>query len=196
MITAQDLLARVMNAPLACYSKQELWHRYLADIGPGDECLEFGVASGRSITCMAEMRPRTDFWGFDSFEGLPEAWGRCEKGRFRVDVKRLKFPPNVRLQIGLFANTLPGFISSQPLNRLRGVHIDCDLGSSTRTIFDALGEHIMAKKPLMLFDEFYNYRGYEDHEFGAFLEWVNKTETSFEVIGRDVLHKQVLIAIQ
>ena len=35
--------------------------------------LEFGVASGRLITTIAEQTPGP-VYGFDSFEGLPESW--------------------------------------------------------------------------------------------------------------------------
>ncbi len=190
-----ELLNRVMNCELQCHSKQELWHAYLSYIKPLDVCLEFGVATGRSINCMAAMRPRTKFHGFDSFNGLPENWGRVEKGRFKCNHKKIKFHPNVELHIGLFDDTLPTFIGDASLDALRGVHIDCDLGSSTRTVLSLLSDKIIEKKPMLLFDEFYNYSGFEDHEFGAFSEWLEKTDCQYRVVGRDVLHKQVLVEL-
>ena len=36
--------------------------------------LEFGVASGSSITGIAGEMPHRTVYGFDSFEGLPEDW--------------------------------------------------------------------------------------------------------------------------
>lgn len=194
-MTFYELKDRVMAAPFQAHSKQELWHRYLADIAPGDLCLEFGVATGRSINYMAATRPRTAFHGFDSFKGLPEAWGRCGRGRFRVNPKKLKFQPNITLHEGLFADTLPEFIRQPPTGRLSGVHIDCDLGSSATTVLTQLSDILLAAKPALLFDEFYNYKGFEEHEFRAFLAWINATGCAFEVIGRDVLHKQVMIQL-
>ncbi len=101
----------------------------------------------------------------------------------------------MKLRIGLFDQTLPCFLTEQPLPNLRGVHIDCDLGSSTATVLNALSENLVCKKPLLLFDEFYNYLGYEDHEFRAFLEWVNTAGVDFRVLGRNTKHKQVLIEL-
>ncbi len=38
--------------------------------------VELGVYTGRSIKKIAEAMPDATVYGFDSFEGLPENWGR------------------------------------------------------------------------------------------------------------------------
>ena len=54
--------------------------------------LEFGVATGRTITHMASRLPST-IYGFDSFEGLPEAWrSGFGKGAFAGSLPPV--PPN------------------------------------------------------------------------------------------------------
>lgn len=164
----------------------------MSSVESGDSCLEFGVWYGTSINWMANTRPDSVFHGFDSFDGLPEAWIKGHpKGHFKVDRTRLKWAPNVVIHEGWFEDTLAGFT---PEN-LKLIHIDCDLGSSCDTVFSKLEAPILEQKPLLLFDEFYNYLGYEDHEFMSFLKFVNRTGALFKVVGRNILHQQALIQI-
>ncbi len=185
----------VLEAPHKYLTIGQIWHHYLSGITTGI-ALEFGVWNGRSINNMAEIRPEASFHGFDSFEGLPEKWipGR-EVGFFATDLSKLKFRENITIHPGWFQDTLPRFIIPSE-SRIEGVHIDCDLGSSTKTILDHLGERLIHDKSLLLFDEFYNYNGYEDHEFKAFNEWVNSSGVKFDVVARNIKHQQVLIALK
>lgn len=185
-----------MQAPMKCDTRPEVWHRYLQNVSVG-YALEFGVWNGRSINYMAEIRPRSTFVGFDSFDGLPEQWTPAHPvGFFKTDPTKLKWRSNVQIQAGLFDATLPVFLDKRDTDKpIQGIHIDCDLGSSTQTVLDGLTPLLLKDKPLLLFDEFYNYSGYEDHEFRAFLEWVNKTNARFSVLARNVKEKQVLIAL-
>ena len=197
MITFYELRDRVMAAPMKCKTRGEIWHRYLTGITNG-HAFEFGVWNGRSINYMAEVRPDALFTGFDSFDGLPEEWTPGHPvGHFKTDVSKLKWRENVKIVPGLFNETLPVFMSElhNPTRRLEAVHFDCDLGSSTQTILQSLSEWILLEKPLLLFDEFYNYNGYEDHEFRAFLDWINKTGADFSVLARNTKEKQVLIEL-
>lgn len=198
MMTFYDLRDLVLAAPMVCSTRGEIWHRYLTGITVG-QALEFGVWNGRSINYMAEVRPDALFTGFDSFEGLPEPWVRGHQaGHFKTDVSKVKWRDNVRIRAGWFNDTLPPFMAEPPATRLavQGVHIDCDLGSSTRTVLSTLTPWLREDKPLLLFDEFYNYPGYEEHEFRAFLDWVNETGQPFRVLARNVKHQQVLIQLE
>jgi hypothetical protein len=50
------------------------------DTPPGLVC-EFGVASGRSLRMTQEILPlKTSIYGFDTFDGLPQAWGNEPAG--------------------------------------------------------------------------------------------------------------------
>lgn len=194
-LSADGLKRRVWSAPNKFKTRPQIWHAYLSGITDG-VALEFGVWNGRSINYMADVRPDATFFGFDSFEGLPEAWiANHPAGHFKTDETKLKVRPNVRLWKGWFKDSLPLYKKTKPAGRIQGVHIDCDLGSSTRTVLDELTVEIIEDKPLLLFDEFYNYEGYEAHEFQAFLDWSNRYGVKFEVVARNVRHQQVLIAI-
>lgn len=190
-MTFHELRALMMAAPMPCRTREQIWHHCMAQMQPGDCCLEFGVWYGTSINWMARSRPENTFHGFDSFKGLPEDWIRGHpQGHFVVtDRTRFRWAPNIKIHEGLFADTLKGFDA----NSIRLVHIDCDLGSSTDAVLAGLETQILAQKPLLLFDEFYNYLGYEDHEFRAFLDFINRTGAALQMVARNVLHQQVLI---
>lgn len=172
-------------------TRRDIALEFLDKAGEG-EFLEFGVAEGKSINRMAELAPDRQFHGFDSFEGLPENWTRsCPKGKFACDFDSLVWQPNVKIHKGWFSDTLPRF----PTPKLAGIHIDCDLGSSTRTVFTLLEKQILQDKPLLLFDEFYRYSAYRQHEFGEFLAFINRHQLLFQVLSTNVRHQQVLIKL-
>jgi predicted O-methyltransferase YrrM len=154
--------------------------------------LEFGVFSGRSINRMAQGRQGT-VYGFDSFEGLPEEWrDGYDKGAFaRQDLPEVL--PNVELVVGWFDRTLPKFLDEHP-GPVSIVHIDCDLYSSTQTVLTQLRERLVPGT-IILFDEYFNYPGWEMHEFKAFKEFVESTGLQYEYIGLHPKHQQVAVRV-
>ena len=97
--------------------------------------LEFGVYKGDSINHFAELAPDVTWYGFNSFEGLPEAWTLGAKtGAFSIGGNLPPVRGNVRLTKGFFEDTLPGFVAQHPGAKIALLHIDCDLYSSTVTI--------------------------------------------------------------
>lgn len=142
---------------------------------------------------MADVRPDCWFYGFDSFEGLPEDWNSSHgKGHFATDLTKLTFKSNVAIKKGWFNETLPKWKVSQA-SKIAGIHVDCDLFSSTKTILDELEGLIFQFKPSLLFDEFYNYREYLDGEFKSFIEFIKRTGLEFSVGATNLNHQQVLI---
>jgi hypothetical protein len=154
--------------------------------------LEFGVFSGRSINHIARIRSDR-VYGFDSFEGLPEGWREgYDKGAFaRGDLPQVA--PNVELVVGWFDRTLPKFLDVHP-GPASFVHIDCDLYSSTQTVLTQLRERIVPGT-IVLFDEYFNYPGWEMHEFKAFREFVESTGLQYEYIGLNPKHQQVAVRV-
>ena len=90
-------------------------------------------------------------------------------------------PTNVKLVKGEFSETLPAFIRAHP-DPVAFVHIDCDLYHSTKTIFTHLRNNITAGT-VILFDEFHNFPGWQQHEYKAFMEFIDDSRLGFEYIG-------------
>jgi hypothetical protein len=160
-------------------NKQITWYqnrfevlRHAAAIAPADGMiLEFGVASGTTIRCLAGSAPLLDrvIYGFDSFQGLPEPWGDYQAGHFACDIPEV--PNSCELMIGLFKDTLPHFLETHP-GDIALLHLDADLYSSTWTVL----EHLMARivpGTVIAMDEYFISI---DQEQRAFAEWLAKTK--------------------
>ena len=154
--------------------------------------LEFGVFSGNSINHIAQQVDGT-VYGFDSFEGLPERWrGRLDAGHFKLAALPL-VQQNVTLIKGWFDKTLPGFLQEHPED-ISFLHVDCDLYSSTQTIFQIAAPRIKAGT-VIVFDEYFNYPGWRNGEFKAFQEFVAAHNVRFEYLSYNCKGEQVCLRI-
>ncbi len=114
--------------------------------------LEFGVAMGNSLRSMLSRFTHYEarFYGFDSFDGLPEKWQPLPtvdwpKGAFGSQGSGPDLDDfRVTLVKGWFQNTLPAFLSSGYVGgpRTHLVHYDADLYSSTLFILTTLWHHL------------------------------------------------------
>ncbi len=149
-------------------------HSGAVSMPPDGLLLEFGVFSGRSIAKIAGRFPGRRVFGFDSFEGLPEDWGRPDmafgKGAFDLGGRLPAVPANVTLVPGWFDETVPAFDAGlDPGSVIALMHVDCDIYSSTKTVFGALA-HRLTHGSVIVFDELFNYPTYEKHEILALYE--------------------------
>ena len=167
--------------------------RHGLEIAPrGGLALEFGVFEGRSLRIMAEMRADGRVYGFDSFKGLPEDYrSHVRQGAFAVD--QLPQVPGADLVVGWFDETLPGFLAAHP-DPVDFVHVDGDLYSSAVTVLEAVGPRLRVGS-VLVFDEFFNYPGWEDHEFRAWQEFLARTGATFSYEGYTVNNEQVAVRI-
>lgn len=145
--------------------------------------LEFGVFTGGTIRFMAKRVGGTVIHGFDSFEGLPEDWGGFQLGKSAFDVggRLPRVPENVKLYRGWFNQSLPPWCAENP-GPIAFMHIDCDLYSSTKIIFDLLGERLQ-QGTIILFDEYFNYANWRNHEFKAFQELVSERKLKYTYLA-------------
>jgi hypothetical protein len=153
--------------------------------------MEFGVCAGGSIRQFSELVPAgTTIYGFDCWEGLPEPWmvnegktdayARHAKGDFASE-KPTDLPDNIILIDGLFEDSIAPF-KEKVKDKIAFIHIDCDLYSSTKTIFDQLKDRFQ-DGTIIVFDELIGYEGWEDHEYKAFHEFLDETGYFWECIG-------------
>lgn len=154
--------------------------------------LEFGVATRSTINLIADCAPGRTIFGFDSFEGLPEDWRTdYQRGTFMMQPPAVL--PNVRLVIGPFAATFPFFLDDHP-EPISFLHVDCDLYSSAKTIFDLAG-HRLRTGAVIVFDEYLNYPGWQQDEFRAFREFVDERSLTYHYAGLVPAHQQVCVII-
>lgn len=168
--------------------------RYAYDLSsPSMAALEFGVFRGASILALAAHAPSRRITGFDSFEGLPEPWSRSESstypaGHFRVS-DLPPAPPNVAYVKGFFSHTLGPWLAANQ-DPAGFVHIDCDLGSSTAQVLEALTPRFRADA-VIVFDELCDWRdggvypNWPDGEWRALKDWLAATGWRFRILCRD-----------
>ncbi len=145
--------------------------------------LDLGVYKGGSTRKLAALWPERRIYGFDSFEGLPEDWSHAAKGTFG-DVKGQlpEMPDNVTLVPGWFDDTLPVWAREHQGETIALLRVDCDIYSSTKTIFDTLG-HMLRPGSWICFDELIGYFGWEQHEHKAFMEFIAATGFTYEYVA-------------
>lgn len=163
----------------------------LEQVEPAGLYLEFGVGRGKSMRWIAPAVDST-VHGFDSFEGIQENWNGNPVGAF-AQKQMPKVPDNVEFHVGYFDATLPGFLESHS-DPIAFLHVDCDLYSSTVTIFDLLGDRLQPGS-VILFDEYYNFHRWQQHEFKAFQEFVEKSGLTYEYITFSVTGQQVAVRV-
>lgn len=156
--------------------------------------LEFGVRNGHSINFLAEIFPEKRLFGFDSFEGLPEAWHQEGAGSYTTNGKMPEAPENVEFIKGWFENTLPIFAknNSEPIAL---INIDCDLYSATKTVFDQLSNRI-TPGCVIIFDEYIGNPTWRDDEYKAFQEWVGEKKVVYKYLVASLFTKQVAVKIE
>jgi tetratricopeptide (TPR) repeat protein len=154
--------------------------------------LEFGVCVGASTRWLAEKAP-AQVHGFDSFEGLPEAWHSTAAGQYTTHGEPPEVPSNVKLHVGLFDATLPAFIAQHP-EPIRFVNVDCDLYSSTKTVFDALSDRIVPGS-VLVFDEYLVNDAWTQDEYKAFQEAVTARGWRYEYLAFSLLNGQAAVRI-
>jgi O-methyltransferase len=172
------------------FGTREALYRFLvADslaAGPIDY-LEFGVYKGGSIRTWATLNTDREsrFWGFDSFRGLPEAWGTAGEfpaGSFDangtapdVDDARVHFVT------GWFQDTVPGFLEGFRTAHPLVVHVDADLYTSTLFCL-AQVDRLLRPGSTLVIDDFGNV-----DEFGAFRDYARAFRREFRTLGLVVM---------
>ncbi|MFE3289629.1 class I SAM-dependent methyltransferase [Rhodococcus sp. NPDC059234] len=191
--SAEFVLDRMPTAEVRWDPHETL--RYGLGLVRGDGlALEFGVASGTTLAIVAEMlRPSGhEVFGFDVFTGLPEAWRTgFPAGEFAQE--SVPTVPGAQIVEGLFADTLPAFLAAHP-GPIAFAHLDADLYSATATVLGLIGDRLRPGT-VLVFDEFFNYPGWQQHEYRAWAEFVDRTGLRFEYLAYTGNHEQVVVRV-
>jgi hypothetical protein len=157
---------------------------------------EFGVASGRSIRMTEELLPlSTPIHGFDTFTGLPHAWGNEPKGSYSTGGVMPTLEGEVYFHKGLFADTIPEFIATVPKDTFLAYgNIDCDLYSSTLDILEAMHGRIVPGT-ILVFDEYLCHPTWRQDEFRAWRECCKRFGWQYEYLAFSLATKQTVVRV-
>lgn len=145
--------------------------------------LEFGVFSGGSINFFSKYVPT--IYGFDAFEGLREDWQGydVQKGHFDLGGKIPRLNKNVIPVVGWVQDTLEKFLNEKK-PKINFVHMDLDTYPSSKYVLEKI-KPFLIKGSIILFDEIYNYAGWEAGEYKALKEVFNDNEYKFIAFAKD-----------
>lgn len=155
--------------------------------------LEFGVLFGTSIRFLAS-RHDGSIHGFDTFQGLPEAWGNNPAGAYSTQGQLPQVPRQVFLHSGDFKDSLPPFLAAEQ-GPLAFAHVDCDLYSATRTLLDLLAERIVPGS-VLVFDEYLCTPRWREDEFRAFQEAVLANGWRYDYLAFNFFTRQASVMVK
>ena len=88
---------------------------------------------------------------------------------------------------------LPGFLAEHP-GPVDLLHVDADLYSAADTVLTLVGPRLHAGS-VVVFDEYFNYPGWQRHEHQAWQEYVERTGTTFSYEAYTYDHEQVVVRV-
>ena len=187
---ALDAGRRIATQKERRLGKRGLFKWLLQTLGQSEiDYFEFGVMSCGTFNRVLEWSPNSEsnFFGFDTFEGLPEPWVRVRRdgvlwvGRDAGDLKAANAPAvydeRAILFKGLFQDTLPealgqAFPSGRRPQRTMLLNIDSDLYSSALYVLTSM-HPLLRKGDYVYFDEFFDPM----NEFAAFNDYIRSYNT-------------------
>jgi len=178
-------------------AKRETLYEQVIGTNKLDTCInyiEFGVSKGVSFRWWVNRIKHVDarFYGFDTFSGLPEAWGPFKKG----DMGNENEPPVIddnrhRFYQGLFQQTLIPFLNTYKSENRKVIHMDADIYSATLYVLTLITPYLR-KGDIIFFDEF----SVPLHEFKALKEWSRSFYVNYKVLGGVNNFYQIAIRIE
>jgi|GEM_PF-873836 O-methyltransferase len=169
-------------------------HKEFCGSSPVDY-MEFGVYQGASLRmwCQANTHPDSRFFGFDSFEGLPEDWSPAHpKGTFTTLGKLPQIADSrVQFVVGWYQRSLSGFLAEyRPKGNQIIIHNDSDLYSSTLYCLTAL-DRIINQGTIIVFDEFDAVLD----EYRALTSYSSAYTRTYKIVGATRGFRQVAVEI-
>jgi hypothetical protein len=144
--------------------------------------LEFGVFTGGSTNQFSKHVKK--LYAFDSFEGLSEDWSGItyhSKGAYTLNKKIPKLNANVELVVGEVKDTLEDFLKKHN-PKINFVNMDMDTYGPTKFALEKLKPYLV-KNAIIIFDELYNYIGWENGEYKALKEVFKESEFEYKAFN-------------
>ena len=156
-------------------------------IEQGGLVTEFGVGSGRSLRMTQELLPLDDpIHGFDTFTGLPQAWGNEPAGAYSTGGIVPTVDGKAFFHKGLFGDTIAPFLKEAGEDAfLAYANVDCDLYSSTLDILERMHGRIVPGT-VLVFDEYMGHPTWRQDEFRAWRECCNRFGWKYEYVSTQV----------
>lgn len=180
------------------YTDRNNLYQYVADNNNLQEeeieYYEFGVAGGTSFKWWLNQNKNSQskFWGFDTFEGLPEDWHFYKKGDMSFDIPEMG---DQRAQFikGLFQDTFFSFLKQHTpsTNTRKVIHMDADLYTSTLYVLTSMAPYLR-DGDIILFDEF----NVPNHEFAAWDTFTKSFYIDYEVLGGVNNYYQIAVKVK
>jgi len=144
--------------------------------------LEFGVFSGTSINFFSNHVAR--IYGFESFEGLKEdgAGYIRPKKDFNLNKKVPKLNQNVVPVIGWVQDTLDDFLNENN-PKINFVNMDLTTYESSKFVLSKIKPYLI-NDAIILFNELYNFVGWDVGEYKALQEVFNENEYKFKAFSK------------
>ena len=178
------------NIPKIFFNRWALFNEIIKISDKSRPFYEFGVWNGISFKYLKKFFKQG--YGFDTFEGIPDTWHKEPKGSYSSygQIPKIK---GGNFVVGKFQDELPKFFSKKrPKASL--INFDADLYSSTICALENCKE-IIDKKTILVFDEFFMNKNWEEDEFKAINEFCEKYNFKYKVIAVSFFSKQVAVRL-
>ncbi|MDR3144137.1 MAG: TylF/MycF family methyltransferase [Puniceicoccales bacterium] len=172
---------------------------------PEGIAIDLGAGVFKSSNLIGAVFCHNIVFACDTFSGLPDVWVRRDKnfpiGTF-APIRHLQnemqppFPvlDNVVAVKGHFNDTIPQIIPIIEDYPIALVHIDSDTYSGAISGLKPLLP-LLRVGTILVFDEFYNYPGYENGEYRAFMELIVGNGFQYTPLAFNAHHQQVAMQI-
>jgi hypothetical protein len=167
--------------------------RYAASLVKIDgTVVKVGVHSGEGLLLLAERLHGREIYGFDTFTGLEHDW----RPGYTAGMLGQDEPPKVRgatVVPGAYDETLPAFRAEHP-GPIALLHLDANEYSVTAKALELLGDGLVPGSVVLL-DEYVNYPGWQEHEFRAWTEFVERSGIEFRYEAYTFDNEQVVVTV-
>jgi hypothetical protein len=155
--------------------------------------VDVGVTTGKPLARIIALLRDREVYGFGMSAGLPEDW----RPGFPAGSLAQDGLPEVRgatIIDGPFGETLPKFVAEHP-EPIALLHLDTSIYSSSLQTLEILDERIVTGTVILL-DEYFNYPGWQAHEYKAWNDYVERSGVKFRYEGYTFDNEQVVVTIQ